>query len=182
MEPCFLHQEPTMSRQKSRSAPKKPKLVRDSFTIPKSEYAAVDALKSRAVALGTAVKKSELLRAGLKLLTGLSDGAYLDALSAIPTLKTGRPRSEKPKDPAAKRVTRSASSQPVKKAAVRKPSRPSAPEPTKPISPAPATSPAPRPTPRKAAATKKQSAPRPTATPRKTAVRKSAPKSAATSA
>ena len=47
----------------SPSTPRKPKLVRDSFTIPKTEYAAIDELKTRAIGLGTSVKKSELLRA-----------------------------------------------------------------------------------------------------------------------
>lgn len=70
---------------------KKPKLVRDSFTIPKEEYAAIEALKIRAMTLGLAIKKSELLRAGLMALTGLSDAKLKTALVAVPTLKTGRP-------------------------------------------------------------------------------------------
>ncbi|WP_439518802.1 hypothetical protein [Hydrogenophaga sp.] len=80
-----------MASQSSKSSPKKPKLVRDSFTIPKTEFVAIDALKSRAISLGTSVKKSELLRAGLMVLKGLSDAAYKAALTAVPTLKTGRP-------------------------------------------------------------------------------------------
>ncbi len=70
---------------------KKPKLVRDSFTIPKEEYAAIEVLKIRAMTLGLAIKKSELLRAGLMALTGLSDAKLRTALVAVPTLKTGRP-------------------------------------------------------------------------------------------
>ena len=72
---------------------KKPKLVRDSFTIPKDEYAAIDALKQRAATLGHPVKKSELLRAGLKLLVGLSDTALRSAVQAVPSIKTGRPKA-----------------------------------------------------------------------------------------
>ena len=53
--------------------PKKPKLVRDSFTIPKAEYAVLAVLKLRAGKLGHAAKKSELLRAGIKVLAGLGD-------------------------------------------------------------------------------------------------------------
>ncbi|HMN92949.1 MAG TPA: hypothetical protein PKC60_06940 [Hydrogenophaga sp.] len=70
---------------------KKPKLVRDSFTIPKGEYAAIDLLKTRAVALGTSVKKSELLRAGLLALQGMNDAGFKQAIAAVPQLKTGRP-------------------------------------------------------------------------------------------
>ncbi len=73
---------------------KKPKLVRDSFTIPKDEYAVIDGLKERAVRLSRPVKKSELLRAGLKLLAGLSDTALFTALESVPSIKTGRPTKE----------------------------------------------------------------------------------------
>lgn len=91
-----------MASQSSKSSPKKPKLVRDSFTIPKTEFIAIDALKTRAIALGTSVKKSELLRAGLMALQTLSDAAYKATLAAVPTLKTGRPTLAETK-PAAKK-------------------------------------------------------------------------------
>ena len=71
--------------------PKKPKLVRDSFTIPKDEYAVLDVLKDRAARAGRPAKKSELLRAGLQALAGMSDAAFLGAVSDVPSIKTGRP-------------------------------------------------------------------------------------------
>jgi hypothetical protein len=71
--------------------PKKPKLVRDSFTIPKAEVTVLDDLKLRAVLLARPAKKSELLRAGIKALAAMSDGAFLSALQAVPAIKTGRP-------------------------------------------------------------------------------------------
>ena len=70
---------------------KKPKLVRDSFTIPKPEYSVLDDLKQRAGQLNSPVKKSELLRAGIKALAAMSDAALLVALRAVPAIKTGRP-------------------------------------------------------------------------------------------
>lgn len=70
---------------------KKTKLVRDSFTIPKAEFAVIEALKQRAAKLTRPVKKSELLRAGIKLLATLSNAAFLTALDEVPALKTGRP-------------------------------------------------------------------------------------------
>lgn len=70
---------------------KKPKLVRDSFTIPKAEYAVLDELKQRANRLTRPAKKSELLRAGIKLLAALPDAAFLSALAEVPAIKTGRP-------------------------------------------------------------------------------------------
>ena len=70
----------------------KPKLVRDSFTIPKDEYQVLDALKGRALGLEQHVRKSELLRAGIRALNEMDDRAFLKAIGAVPTLKTGRPK------------------------------------------------------------------------------------------
>ena len=74
------------------SKEKKPKLVRDSFTIPKAEYAVLEALKQRAASHAHPIKKSELLRAGIKALAALSDTAFLSSLQAVPAIKTGRPK------------------------------------------------------------------------------------------
>jgi len=73
---------------------KKPKLVRDSFTFPKEEYQAIAALKQKALGLKHSAKKSEILRAGIKLLSSLNDKAFLAALSNVPDLKTGRPAKD----------------------------------------------------------------------------------------
>lgn len=70
---------------------KKPKLVRDSFTFPKAEYEVLEAMKQRAAKLKVMVKKTELLRAGIKSLAALGDAAFLRAIAAVPSLKTGRP-------------------------------------------------------------------------------------------
>ena len=82
--------------KKAAAEPKagKPKLVRDSFTMPKAEYAAIDVLKQRAAKLARPAKKSELLRAGIKALSALGDKALLEALGAVPTIKTGRPNKD----------------------------------------------------------------------------------------
>ena len=71
---------------------KKPKLVRDSFTIPKEEYAVLAELKQRCATLAQPTKKSELLRAGIKALAGMGDKSLLAALKAVPSIKTGRPK------------------------------------------------------------------------------------------
>ena len=72
----------------------KPKLVRDSFTMPKDEYQVIDALKARALGLEKHVRKSELLRAGIQALAAMNDRAFLKAVGAVPTLKTGRPKGD----------------------------------------------------------------------------------------
>ena len=73
---------------------KKVKVVRDSFTIPKTEFMQIADMKKRAMTLGVEVKKSELIRAGLQLISGLQDAAFKKALAGIPTLKTGRPAKD----------------------------------------------------------------------------------------
>jgi hypothetical protein len=70
---------------------KKVKVVRDSFTIPKTEFEQLAVMKKRATALGVDIKKSELIRAGLQLLGAMQDGAFTKALNTVPTIKTGRP-------------------------------------------------------------------------------------------
>jgi hypothetical protein len=72
----------------------KPKLVRDSFTMPKDEYQVIDALKRRALGLQKQVRKSELLRAGIQALSAMNDRTFLKAIADVPTLKTGRPKAD----------------------------------------------------------------------------------------
>lgn len=90
--------------------------MRDSFTIPKDEYAAIEALKLRSGQLGTTAKKSELLRAGLKLLSALSNDALAKALQDVPSIKTGRPKAQAsaPSTTAAKKATKPAKTAPRK--------------------------------------------------------------------
>jgi hypothetical protein len=67
------------------------KMIRDSFTIPKDEYAQLELLKERLISIGKPAKKSELLRAGIMLLTAMTDTKLKASLSIVPTIKTGRP-------------------------------------------------------------------------------------------
>ncbi len=73
--------------------PKKQKVVRDSFTMPKPEYEHIARLKLQCINAGMAVKKSELLRAGLLALGRLNSADLVTAISALDTVKTGRPLS-----------------------------------------------------------------------------------------
>ncbi|NIF54412.1 hypothetical protein [Burkholderia sp. Ax-1724] len=70
---------------------KKDKVVRDSFTMPKADYERIALLKRKCLDAGVAVKKSELLRAGLQLLESASSKRLLAAISALDAVKTGRP-------------------------------------------------------------------------------------------
>lgn len=73
----------------------KKKMERDSFTMPKDEYVQFSMLKKRLEVLGQPAKKSELLRAGIKLLTNMSDVQLKEALQSVPVIKTGRPKKKK---------------------------------------------------------------------------------------
>lgn len=70
---------------------KKIKLVRDSFTIPKLEHLMLDALKLRAGTLEKSVKKSELIRAGIKALAAMPDSQFLAAVKAVTPIKISHP-------------------------------------------------------------------------------------------
>lgn len=70
----------------------KVKVVRDSFTMPQSDYDLIAALKHKAVQAGVHAKKSELLRAGLQALSKLSAAQLKRAVADLEKIKTGRPK------------------------------------------------------------------------------------------
>ncbi len=76
---------------KAKKEGKKPKLVRDSFTLPESDYALFASMKARCLAKGVEVKKSELLRAALRQLSGLEDPMLIAVMAQVERIKTGRP-------------------------------------------------------------------------------------------
>ncbi|MEI7613203.1 MAG: hypothetical protein WCK63_09855 [Betaproteobacteria bacterium] len=59
-------------------------VVRDCFTFPEVEYAYLVELKKRLQAEGVEIKKSELLRAGLVLLSSLEDADMKVLLAKVP--------------------------------------------------------------------------------------------------
>lgn len=79
----------------SKEKHKKPKLVRDSFTMPEAEYSVLSEVKKACIAAGVEVKKSQLLRVGLVLLKATSVTSLKAMVEALPALKAGRPKAEK---------------------------------------------------------------------------------------
>lgn len=67
------------------------KVVRDSFTMPQADYDIIAELKQKALKTGLHVKKSELLRAGLQVLSKLSTAQLKQSISNLEKIKTGRP-------------------------------------------------------------------------------------------
>lgn len=71
----------------------KVKVVRDSFTMPQSDYSKLGELKLTCLKAGIQVKKSELLRAGLNLLTALNTARLKKVIAQVEQIKTGRPKN-----------------------------------------------------------------------------------------
>ena len=81
---------PEASKEKAR----KPKLVRDSFTMPEQEYAVLSQVKKACLKAGIEVKKSELLRIGVALISQIDLATLQNVLAGLPQLKTGRPKKD----------------------------------------------------------------------------------------
>jgi hypothetical protein len=73
------------------------RVIRDSFTMPVGDYELIGVLKTRCIGLGIAVKKSELLRAGLHALARIPDESLAQVVRAVESVKTGRPPGGKKK-------------------------------------------------------------------------------------
>ncbi|CAN5385203.1 hypothetical protein BH11PSE11_BH11PSE11_11750 [soil metagenome] len=86
---------PAQTKPAPRDKVKKSKLVRDSFTMPESEYQVLGDVKKACLKQGIAVKKSELLRVGIALIRGLDPASLKKALAELAPLKAGRPKKEK---------------------------------------------------------------------------------------
>jgi len=63
--------------------------------MPREDYEKLAELKQRCLDAGFAVKKSELVRAGLLLLASESTKRLLAAVKAVEPVKTGRPPKSK---------------------------------------------------------------------------------------
>ena len=72
----------------------KVKVVRDSFTMPQNEYQKIAEIKAICVKAGMPVKKSEVLRAGLKALCELNSAQLNRTMASLEKIKTGRPRKQ----------------------------------------------------------------------------------------
>ncbi len=85
---------PAQPQPEAAPLPKKarPKLVRDGFTMPEADFALIASLKARALELQRPVKKSELLRAGLRALAALKPAELHAALEQLEPIRTGRPK------------------------------------------------------------------------------------------
>jgi hypothetical protein len=77
-------------KQDTKSNSETEKLRRDTFTIPENEYTHFRELKLRCMKAGVDVAKSELVRAGIKMLSAASDKELLKAIEDLERFKSGR--------------------------------------------------------------------------------------------
>jgi hypothetical protein len=73
----------------------KVKVIRDSFSFPEQDHHKITELKKICLAAGVHVKKGEILRAGLILLTNLNLTELMAAVEKVEKVQTGRPKTAK---------------------------------------------------------------------------------------
>lgn len=71
--------------------PQKLKVIRDSFSFPEHDYRKISEIKKNCLAAGIHIKKSEILRAGLYLLSQMNLDELKQAVEKIEKVRTGRP-------------------------------------------------------------------------------------------
>lgn len=81
-------------RNQEQGAAKPDKVIRDSFTMPASDYELISQIKSRCLKTGTSVNKSEVLRAGLAALDAMSEKELRAVIGRLTKVKTGRPAAK----------------------------------------------------------------------------------------
>ena len=84
--------EDVSSNKKHKS--QKTKVIRDSFSFPEQDYRKISELKKTCLSAGILAKKSEILRAGLYLLTQLSQDELKQTIEKVEKVQTGRPISK----------------------------------------------------------------------------------------
>ena len=82
--------EPVASAGKTKV--KKDVLVRDSFTMPQSEYQVLSLVKKACLKVGIEIKKSELLRIAVVQLAGLSVAKIATLQQGLNKIQAGRPK------------------------------------------------------------------------------------------
>ncbi len=68
------------------------KTVKDTFSFPVSDHALIGDLMALLLKNGVKANKSEIIRAGLHALNGLSQEELMDSLKGIDRIPVGRPK------------------------------------------------------------------------------------------
>ena len=81
----------SLTSKKPASESDNSKLIRDTFSMPDSDYQLIAEILERSPALAARSTKSEIVRAGLKVLHNMDDDDLGTVLTQVQRLKTGRP-------------------------------------------------------------------------------------------
>ncbi len=68
------------------------RIIKDTFTFPDHDYHLINDCRQRSFKEGYNINKSEVIRAGLLLLSKLSKEELMAALTRVKKIKTGRPK------------------------------------------------------------------------------------------
>jgi len=82
---------PKLAVKKTKKEPKE-KVIRDSFSLPKTEHLKIAEIKEACLKAGLHVRKNEILRAGLKALGELSQLKLEAALAGLGKVKAAHPK------------------------------------------------------------------------------------------
>ena len=85
--------KPKPAAKKTEKAPKV-KVVRDSFSMPKTEHRKIAEIKEACLKAGLQVKKSEVLRAGLKALGEMNGAQLKGAMAGLGKVKTAHSKKQ----------------------------------------------------------------------------------------
>ena|SRR5215831_5734737 len=87
-EAYFATPEPSTHQRRPDTA--RAKVRRDGFTMPASDYALIAHIQAASLQAGLSVTKSEVLRAGLQVLSQLPPAELTRVLRGLEKVKTGR--------------------------------------------------------------------------------------------
>jgi hypothetical protein len=80
------------SEKKATAAEKDNIVIRDSFSMIKSDYDLIAIIKGRCRQQGIDINKSQILRAGLNSLNTMTGQRLLRAVNMLKEVRTGRPK------------------------------------------------------------------------------------------
>ena len=79
-------------KPKPKQKPVRPKIIRDSFTLPEDDYMLLGKIKQECMRGGIDTNKSEIVRAGLKALAAMNREELKEAFRRVEKIKSGRPK------------------------------------------------------------------------------------------
>lgn len=89
-----VEKAPSKSERQTTPIPAKAKLVRDSFTLPESDHDLIKQCKKIAIAAGRETKKSEVVRAAIRVFSALSTAKQIETYASLQSIAVGRPKAK----------------------------------------------------------------------------------------